>query len=103
MTTATYNLEGTDYPIIFNWNAMSDFLERCNMGLADIDNLAKMTGKQITIMFHSAFAEAARIAGKEFPYTAESLGAVLSVRDITGIIGIYTAHTTADVQTSKKK
>ena len=101
----TITINETDYRVEFNWNAITDFLESQNLGLADADDLRQLKPSQITALVHSAVKEGARLEQKEFPYTVRDFGAAIGAAEITALLQIYKAQTetATGVQTKKKK
>lgn len=89
-------IDGKNYRIEFNWNAISDFCRREGLILSNLDDLAKCTPAQITTLIHAGIAEGCRLEKVEFPYSELDLGAMLNPASIRDITTIYTRHVQAE-------
>lgn len=89
MKKDTVEINGTDYRIEFNWNAVSNFLEDEGIEVEDLDKMGKLKPSQITKLIFHGIKEGARLQGKELPFTPLDLGAALNVQSIADILTIY--------------
>jgi len=85
-------LDGDKCRIEFNWNTISNFIEQNGLELSALDDFKEMKPSQITKLIHHALLEGARLDEKKFDYSADDVGAALSVEDIKDILVIFQSH-----------
>jgi len=87
----------------FNWNAITDFLETEELGLADIDDLRTLKPSKITALIYAAVKEGARMQKKDFPFSVKDFGAVIGVAEVTAMFQIFRAQTAVNNPSKKKR
>jgi hypothetical protein len=91
-----------------NWNTISDFCELKGMkDLTELDDLGKMTARDLLDFIYCAIKEGERMDSKPFRLTARDLGAELKPHHIVEFMQIYKAQSDSGVESpavqSKKK
>lgn len=94
-------INGLNYRVEFNWNAITDFLESENLQLTDADNLKELKPRQITGLIYAGVVEGCRLDGTAFPFTKLDFGASITPQMVGELLLIYTRHTSTN-SVSKK-
>lgn len=108
MMTADYiEIDGRKYRVEANWNAMVAFLAATGRdtwdGLVSFDHVLP---SDLAPLAAACINEGERIDGHECHFSAEDIGALLSVRLVSDFLPIYTRQASPDVpveEGSKKK
>jgi len=83
-------LPGQTLRIEVNWNAIADFCELKGIkDLTELDDLSKMTAKDLLDFIYCAAKEGERMDGKAFKMTAKDLGSGLKTSHIVEFMHIY--------------
>lgn len=98
----TIEINGQNYRVEFNWNAIVDFLESENLKLTDVDALDNLKPGQITALIYAGIKEGARLEDKTFDYSVKDLGAALNIQEIAAMLEIFKAQTAVNTPVKKK-
>jgi len=89
------NLNGHDYRVEVNWNAIAAYLE--TSGREDVRDLAGLATIKVTDLaglLAAAINEGERLEGRESSLTAKEVGAMAGVMEMAEFVQIFTRQTT---------
>lgn len=96
-------IDGVDYLIRFNWNAIGRFQQVEGVDFAELDKIAGKNAKVLTSLIHCGLAEGARIEKRDLPFTVDDLGALIGPSDIAPILEVFYRQISSSVGAVKVK
>jgi hypothetical protein len=95
---------GKSVRIEANWNAITSFLKaKGDDSLKALSEIGNFTPSDLSLLMACCANEGERMDGREQCYTAEKIGEICSIAEISQFIGIYSAQTTAHVTVHDSK
>ena len=107
MEKSFITINGQEYRVEVNWNALSNFLKAVGRDtLEGLSDIASMRPSDIAPLMAAAINEGERLEGRESHLTGESLGEVIRPSHVGKFMDIYIQQSRAQVEaeeTAKKK
>lgn len=80
---------GKNYRVEFNWNAITDFLEREELSLDMVDDLRTLKPSKITGLIYAGVCEGCRLDEQVFPFSKLEFGAMVTPPIVGELLLIY--------------
>lgn len=107
MEKSFINIDGKEYRVEVNWNALSAFLKAVGRDtLEGLSDISSMRPSDIAPLMAAAINEGERLEGREAHLTGESLGEVIRPSHVGKFMQIYIEQSRAQVEAeeaAKKK
>jgi len=87
-------IDGKNYRIEYNFNAIGDYLDRTGKSLSDLMDFGSIKAKEMLMLIWCGVYEGERLEGRELELSVEDLGAILAPEDIHNAIDVMTKHMT---------
>lgn len=101
-------IDGKEYRIEYNFNAIAEFLEMTGRSLGDLTDLGEISAKEMLTLIWCGISEGERLEGRKMEIGRDELGAVIGPEDIKIALDILSKHfsgqgTGEDAKSGKQK
>lgn len=102
MEKSFITINGREYRVEVNWNALSSFLKSVGRDtLEGLSDLTSLRPSDIAPLMAAAINEGERLEGRESHLTGESLGEVIRPSDVGKFMEIYIQQSRAQLETDE--